>query len=69
MSGARGRRPRCAEAPGTTALMTLFFGWEAASGGTPWWARTVFALVALGCAADLLRFAVRRARARGSVRV
>ncbi|MFB6839843.1 hypothetical protein [Streptomyces sp. NPDC056361] len=47
-----------------TALMALFFGWEAASGGTPGWLRVVFALLALGAATELARFAVWRSRTR-----
>ncbi|WP_017241198.1 hypothetical protein [Streptomyces sp. SS] len=60
----RRRKPGAAEAPGVTALMLLFFGWEAASGGTPGWLRIVFALLTLLMAVELARFAVWRRRTR-----
>ncbi|MFJ5832202.1 hypothetical protein [Streptomyces sp. NPDC093089] len=71
MSGAspqRRRKPSFAEAPGVMALMVLFFGWEAASGGTPGWLRVVFVLLVLGAAVELVRFAVWRSRTRAGSR-
>lgn len=71
MSAAPGpRKPRVAEASGVTALMLLFFGWEAASGGSPGWVRIGCGLLALWAAVELARFAVwrRRTRARGPAR-
>ncbi|MFI1976605.1 MULTISPECIES: hypothetical protein [Streptomyces] len=47
-----------------TALMLLFFGWEAASRGTPGWLRIDFALLTLLMAVEPARFAVWRRRTR-----
>ncbi|MFF8379869.1 hypothetical protein ACF07V_27490 [Streptomyces sp. NPDC015661] len=63
MSRAPGRRrPGAADAPGVTALLLLFSGWEAASGGSPAWLRIGAALIAMASAVSLVRFAVWRAR-------
>ncbi|WP_369144626.1 hypothetical protein [Streptomyces sp. R44] len=61
---ARPRKPSAANAPGVTALLFVFFTWEAASSSVSVWLRIVLALCAVPAFVDLVRIGVWRARTR-----
>ncbi|MFF9345737.1 hypothetical protein [Streptomyces sp. NPDC014734] len=52
------------ERPSGMCLHILFFGWTAASGGSPTWARVLAAALVMERVAALARYLVRRRRAR-----
>ncbi|MGW8765356.1 hypothetical protein ACWGN5_22925 [Streptomyces sp. NPDC055815] len=60
----RPRRPKGVDAPGMTALVFVFFTWEAASSSVSVWLRIVLALCAVPALVDLVKFGVWRARTR-----